>query len=185
MNIILASASPRRKELLSTLVDKFSVQVSQADEHVSPQLSPTAAVVEIARRKGQAVFSQGHERDLVISADTIVVVNDKILGKPADTDDGARMLRLLSGRQHQVYTAVWVFTPQGEEHFLSGTTVEFLPMTEEEIQWYLSTGEPMDKAGAYGIQGLGSRFIREIQGDYFGVMGLPVSPLWQILKKYL
>jgi len=161
------------------------VEASAADEHVSPELLPTEAVTVIARRKGEAVFHKGHQHDLVISADTIVVVDGSILGKPADPGDAARMLRALSGREHQVYTAVWVFSQTGEEHFVCGTTVRFNPLTEEEIAGYVASGEPMDKAGAYGIQGLGSRFISGIEGDYFNVMGLPVSRLYQILREKL
>lgn len=195
MKIVLASASPRRRELLAGLGLEYTVHVSGVEERVT-ETEPAKVVEELSALKAGDVLQRllhgadglwdGSEELLVIGADTIVAAEGLILGKPADRKDAAEMLRRLSGRGHQVYTGVTLYRHcQGESRrqtFHECTQVRFYPMTEEEIDWYISTGEPMDKAGAYGIQGLGSRFIRAIEGDYSNVVGLPAARLYQELK---
>ena len=181
-NVILASQSPRRQELLRRLVPEFSIQPADVDETMNPAFSPEKAVCELARRKAQTI-AQTHPDALVIAADTIVVCGS-IFGKPENTEDAARMLRALSGRTHQVMTAVSIAGGGREETCVSVTEVHFRPMSEREIADYIATGEPMDKAGAYGIQGIGSLFIERIEGDYYGVMGLPVCMVSQMLERF-
>ena len=179
--IILASQSPRRQELLHRLVDAFTVQPADVDETMDPALSPQEAVAELSARKARAI-AQAHPDALIIAADTIVVC-DTVFGKPTDEEDAARMLRALSGRAHQVMTAVSVADGGEMDTQVSVTDVHFRTMREREIRDYIASGEPMDKAGAYGIQGLGARFIQRIEGDYYGVMGLPVCLLGQMLDE--
>lgn len=194
MKIVLASASPRRRELLAGLGLDYTVLASGVEEHITEK-EPAKVVEELSAQKAGDVLQRlraasGKETDeeelLVIGADTIVAAEGQILGKPADEKDGAEMLERLSGRQHQVYTGVTLYHwCRGEVRrctFHECTQVWFYPMTREEISWYISTGEPMDKAGAYGIQGLGSRFVKAIEGDYNNVVGLPVARLYQELK---
>ena len=181
--IILASKSPRRKELMGLLFPQFEVQASDVDETLPEGVSLGRAVELLARRKGQAVA--GAEPDaLVIAADTLVTLGSVVLGKPTGREDAARMLRLLSGRVHQVYTGVALLEGERTNRFHCVTDVEFSPLTEEEIRWYLSTGEPFDKAGAYGIQGYGARFIRGVREDFFNVMGLPVNELYRQIMQF-
>lgn len=172
------------------VVEELSAQKAQDVLHrllsaVSPQRKNKGADAEGYFRQESQLWD-GKEELLVIGADTIVAVEGQILGKPTSMKDAAEMLGWLSGRQHQVYTGVTLYHhSQGESHrhsFHECTQVYFYPMTEEEISWYISTGEPMDKAGAYGIQGLGSRFVKAIEGDYSNVVGLPVARLYQELK---
>lgn len=190
MKIVLASASPRRRELLAGLGLDYTVLVSGVEEQVTER-EPAKVVEELSAQKARDVLQKllsadSQEELLVIGADTIVAVDGQILGKPTSMKDAAEMLGWLSGRRHQVYTGVTLYHHnRGESHrhtFHECTQVQFYPMTEEEIGWYISTGEPMDKAGAYGIQGLGGRFIRAIEGDYSNVVGLPVARLYQELK---
>ncbi len=190
MKIVLASASPRRRELMAGLGLDYTVLVSGVEEQVTER-EPAKVVEELSAQKARDVLQKllsadSQEELLVIGADTIVAVDGQILGKPTSMKDAAEMLGWLSGRRHQVYTGVTLYHHnQGESHrhtFHECTQVQFYPMTEEEIGWYISTGEPMDKAGAYGIQGLGGRFIRAIEGDYSNVVGLPVARLYQELK---
>lgn len=183
-SVILASQSPRRKELLGYLVPEFTVEVSGADELLPAGVGPGGAVILLAQRKARTVAEQ-HPHSLVIGADTMVAVGREILGKPRDATDAARMLGLLSGRSHQVYTGVALCLGGREKSFNCITEVEMAPMAPEEIVWYLSTGEALDKAGAYGIQGAASRFVRRISGDYFNVMGLPVNMLYENLTNFL
>ena len=181
--IILASKSPRRKELMGLLFPQFEVQASDVDETLPEGVSLGRAVELLALRKGQAVA--GAEPDaLVIAADTLVTLGSVVLGKPTGREDAARMLRLLSGRVHQVYTGVALLEGERTNRFHCVTDVEFSLLTEEEIRWYLSTGEPFDKAGAYGIQGYGARFIRGIREDFFNVMGLPVNELYRQIMQF-
>ena len=181
--IILASKSPSRKELMSLLFPQFDVQASDVDETLPEGVSLGRAVELLALRKGQAVA--GAEPDaLVIAADTLVTLGSVVLGKPTGREDAARMLRLLSGRVHQVYTGVALLEGERTNRFHCVTDVEFSPLTEEEIRWYLSTGEPFDKAGAYGIQGYGARFIRGVREDFFNVMGLPVNELYRQIMQF-
>ena len=181
--IILASKSPRRKELMGLLFPQFEVQASDVDETLPEGVSLGRAVELLALRKGQAVA--GAEPDaLVIAADTLVTLGSVVLGKPTGREDAARMLRLLSGRVHQVYTGVALLEGERTNRFHCVTDVEFSPLTEEEIRWYLSTGDPFDKAGAYGIQGYGARFIRGVREDFFNVMGLPVNELYRQIMQF-
>lgn len=187
MKIILASASPRRKELLEQLGLEFEIRVSDVEEIVTENI-PSKVVEELSAMKAEAVFRQTAGDVLVIGADTVVALDDKILGKPVDEKDAKDMLNSLQAREHFVYTGVTLCTRKGEqeqkESFSEGTQVTFYPMTEEEIDWYVNTKEPMDKAGAYGIQGIGGRFVERINGDYNNVVGLPIAGLYQELKKY-
>ncbi|MCM1101574.1 MAG: Maf family protein [Clostridium sp.] len=187
--IILASASPRRRELLTQIGLEFEVMVSDAEEQLDAT-APREVVQELSARKAKAVDAEymakaGSGADiLVIGADTVVSCDREILGKPRDTKDAVRMLRLLSGRCHEVYTGVtFVYGREHECHtFYESTRVRFAPMTEREIAEYVATGDPMDKAGAYGIQGFCARYIIGIEGDYNNVVGLPVGRVYQELK---
>ena len=183
MNIVLASASPRRRELLQRAGVTFTVRVSDADEQISPDTPPHEAVMSLARQKAQAVAKSCPD-DLVIGADTVVVYDGAILGKPADAADAVRMLRMLSGKTHTVYTGVCLLSPGKTETFFEQTQVTFYPLTQQEIEAYVATGEPMDKAGAYGIQGRGCTLVQGICGDYFNVVGLPVAALCRRLSAY-
>lgn len=183
--IILASASPRRRELLAQIGIPFEVLTSDADESIGA-MAPDEACRELAKRKAKAVLEhlkacgRGDEDLLIIGADTIVVQDKEILGKPADPADAARMLRLLSGREHEVLTGVYVIdTAGGSLAFSEKTDVYVADLTEADIAFYLSTGEPFDKAGSYGIQGMFARYIEKIDGDYNNVVGLPVGRLWR------
>lgn len=184
MNIILGSASPRRKQLLSLIVQDFTVKVSDIEEIVTEN-NPTFVAVELAEQKARAVCSllSSEEDSLIIGADT-VVFTEEILGKPVDREDAIRMLKSLSGRSHRVVTGVCVKSNRTglEESFFSETLVEFIKLSEEEILRYVDSGEPMDKAGAYGIQGVGARFIKRIEGCYYNVMGLPIQKLSDSLR---
>lgn len=179
--VVLASQSPRRQELLHRLFDEFAVCPADIDETMNPNLTPKDAVAELSARKAQAVAGQ-YPDALVIAADTIVVCGT-IFGKPTDEADAARMLRELSGRAHQVMTAVTVQCGAVVQTEVSVTQVHFRPLREKEIAAYIRSGEPMDKAGAYGIQGRGALFIEGIEGDYYGVMGLPVCLLHEMLEQ--
>ena len=171
-NIILASQSPRRRELLTQIGLEFEVHPAGGEEIIT-----SAAAVK------EELEPQLPENWLVIGADTIVVYDGKILGKPKDEADAIRMLRMLQGQTHSVYTGVTLLEEGKQTTFAEETKVSMYPMTEEEIAWYVSTKEPMDKAGAYGIQGLCARFVEKIQGDYNNVVGLPVGRIYQKLKK--
>ncbi len=179
--IILASGSPRRRELLQTAGVNFKVCAAQGDEVLDPSLHPADAAVEIARQKAAEV-AEKYPRDCVIGADTIVVVDDLILGKPKDKNDAANMLALLSGREHTVYTGVCIINDGDENCFAEATQVEFYPLTPEEITAYVESGEPMDKAGAYGIQGIGCVLVKGIKGDFFNVMGFPVARVLRAIR---
>ena len=186
LNLVLASASPRRRELLMQAGFSFQVHPAHIPEEPKPGEDPIAYVVRLAREKAAAVFAQvakaaaSEEQvsappHVVLGADTTVVVDHQILGKPEDTADAARMLRLLSGRTHRVITGVAVITAARTEVAAEVTAVKFLTLSDEEIAAYLATGEPMDKAGAYAIQGRAARWIPRIEGDYFNVVGLPLA----------
>lgn len=182
MKFILASQSPRRKELLSRVVSDFDVRVSHVEEVVPAGLQPQEVVMHLAKIKAEAVarelrLEQPAQRFAVIGADTVVVLDHQIMGKPKDRADCVRMLSALSGREHAVYTGVAVVVDGRTESFYERTAVRFLPLSDEEINWYASLDEPYDKAGAYGIQGYGSLLVEGICGDYFNVMGLPVASL--------
>ncbi len=183
MNVVLASQSPRRRELLALLGLPFTVAVSTKPEEAQKGLAPAALAETLAEHKARDV-AERFPNACVIGADTIVVLADgTVLGKPRDEADAARMLALLQGRTHRVYTGLALYTGGRAITAHESTAVTFAPMDADEIRWYVSTGEPMDKAGAYGIQGVGSRFIKGIEGDYFTVMGLPVRLLYEKLKE--
>lgn len=187
MRIVLASASPRRRELLEQLGIEFEVCVSDVDENISETVPPRM-VEELSARKAEAVLRQIEGDVLVIGADTVVALEDKILGKPKNKEQAKEMLKSLQAREHHVYTGVTIYKRQNGKEFRSvfseSTLVKFFPMTDAEIQWYVSSEEPMDKAGAYGIQGLGARYVERISGDYNNVVGLPIARLYQELKYY-
>ncbi len=181
MEIVLASASPRRKELLSAAGMEFTICASDCDEKVPNGLLPGDTAVSIASQKALNVAAK-HPASTVIGADTIVVINSEILGKPKDEADAKRMLGLLSGNTHEVYTGVCIVKDGRETSFFECTEVTFYQLSSAEIDRYVSTGEPMDKAGAYGIQGKGALLVKGISGDYLNVVGLPVAKLAGILK---
>lgn len=174
MKIILASASPRRRELLTLAGIEYEVIPSECEEILPDEITPDSAVMELARQKAEDVFNR-HSDCMIIAADTVVALGNTILGKPKDEEDAFNMLSSLSGKIHTVYTGVCIRTQQKTELFYSATDVEFYPLTEKEIKDYIATGEPMDKAGAYGIQGKGSLLVKGIHGDYFNVVGLPLA----------
>lgn len=176
--LILASASPRRRELLAQAGFQFAVTPASIDEDLQPGENAVAYVTRLAREKAEAVYAQIDSPDLavVLGADTTVVApNGEILAKPVDTTDAARMLRLLSGATHQVITGVAVASASGVETAAEVTHVTVLTLSDEEIAAYIATGEPMDKAGAYAIQGYAARWIPRIHGCYFNVVGLPLA----------
>lgn len=184
MNIILASQSPRRRELLGQMGLKgFQITSPNVDETVEGNLSPAQVVEQLSLRKAMAVAKKADGDDLIIAADTVVALEGAVLGKPESEADAFSMLSALSGNRHHVYTGVTVL--QGEKAVTRHemTTVTFRELEPEEISGYIATGEPMDKAGAYGIQGLGALMISGIEGDYCNVMGLPVYRLGRILAE--
>jgi len=185
MNIILASNSPRRKELLQQLGILFTVSPTKTDERVIADEKPETYAVRVASDKA-AVASQKAKKGIVIAADTIVVVDEAILGKPVHAQDAVRMLMLLQGRMHLVMTGIAVMDATSKKMMtgLSVTKVWFRVLTEAEIQSYVKTGEPLDKAGAYGIQGKGALLVDRIEGCYFNVVGLPISLLGKMLGAF-
>lgn len=184
MSLVLASQSPRRRELLHQIgIDDFKIIPSQKEEKKDPSLTPKDLVMHLSRQKAEEVAGKCSKDDIIIAADTVVSLKGQILGKPKDREDGARMLSLLSGNKHEVFSGVTVKKGDLILNEYEETAVYFREMTEEEISWYLSTGEPMDKAGAYGIQGIGIRFISRIEGDYSNVVGLPICRLLSMLEK--
>ena len=180
MNLILASASPRRKELLSLLGIPFVIRAADIDEAMDPAKAPFDEVARVSRLK--ALATEHGADDVVIAADTIVVCAGQVLGKPHDEADALRMLRLLSGRDHQVMTGVTVLRGESATTFTEVTDLHFRELSEKEIARYVATGEPMDKAGSYGIQGGAALFCTGMKGDYYNVMGLPVCALGEVLK---
>lgn len=186
--IILGSASPRRRELLAKITPDFEILVSDCDETLPEGTLPADAVTILAARKGRAVLEAlaSSENVLVIACDTLVAVDERILGKPADEAEAFQMIRALAGREHAVYSGVYLGVSDGEvlreECFYEKTEVHFMPLTDQEILDYVASGEPLDKAGAYGIQGLAGKFITRIDGDYYNVVGLPLASLYQHMK---
>ncbi len=180
MQVILASQSPRRRELLGLTGLDFVVRVADIDETMDPEKLPFDEVARVSRKKALAVPREND--DVVVAADTIVVCGDKVLGKPKDTEDAFRMLSMLSGRDHQVMTGMTVL--RGDEMITTTevTKIHFRELTQQEIRAYIATGDPMDKAGSYGIQGGAALFITGIEGDYYNVMGLPICRLTMILR---
>lgn len=181
--IYLASGSPRRRELLTQIGCSFEVVKSDADEIMDDALSPAELVKANAASKAQAVASKLETSAAVLGADTVVALDGKIFGKPLDEADAARMLRALSGKKHEVYTGL-AFVVNGETYMAAeGTLVEFRELTDEEIAEYIATGEPMDKAGAYAVQGFAAKFIPCIEGSFSNVVGLPLAAVDSLARK--
>jgi septum formation protein len=192
--LILASTSPRRAELLRAAGIEFEVMPAEVGEVINPEDTPEGYARRVARLKAEAVAARAAGRP-ILGADTIVVVDHEVLGKPSDPNDARRMLGRLSGREHTVLTAVCLIVPgpgpaeaghcvrKGMSIAVERTIVEFAPLDSEEIDWYVATGEPMDKAGAYAVQGLASRFVSGISGSYSNVVGLPVSLVYTLCKR--
>ena len=181
MQLILASASPRRKELLGLFHIPFVIRVADIDETMDADKLPFDEVARVSRLKALAVPRE--DSDIVIAADTIVVCEDKVLGKPKTEAEAVEMLTLLSGRDHQVMTGCTVLRADRAETFTEVTDLHFRPLSRKEIENYVASGEPMDKAGSYGIQGGAALFCERMAGDYYNVMGLPVCRLGQVLKQ--
>jgi septum formation protein len=181
MRLVLASNSPRRRELLRAAGFDFAVWSIGVDETRRDEETPAAYAERLARHKAAAAAEQNPD-GAVIGADTIVVVEGEVLGKPRDAADAARMLRLLAGRSHEVLTGVAVACRGAMVTRVERTTVWFTALTDREVDWYVASGEPLDKAGAYAIQGLASRFIPRIEGSYSNVVGLPVATVVELLK---
>ena len=180
---VLASASPRRKEILENAGFTFEIIVSDADENITDSLTPSETVEELAKRKALAVWDKNKDA-VVFGCDTVVAIDGKILGKPKDDDEAFSMIKMLSGRAHTVSTGVCICAENKISVFSNTTEVEFYELSDETIRSYIATGEGRDKAGSYGIQGYGCVLIKEIKGDYFSVMGLPVSQSARVLADF-
>ena len=186
MNWILASGSPRRRELLEMLgVPDLTIRPAKGPECATPGAGPELTVRELSLHKAQEVAQTCAPEDIIIAADTIVYLDGAILGKPRDHDDAVRMLTALSGREHIVYTGVAVLRGGELRQAAERTAVRFRPLTSGEIERYIATGEPMDKAGAYGIQGAFAIHVKGIEGDYNNVVGLPIARLYHELDSIL
>jgi septum formation protein len=184
VSLILASASPRRAELLDTAGFTFTVQTAEVDESTLPDEAPALYVLRVARAKAKAVFQRCRRPGIVVlAADTTVVADGQILGKPEGRDDAVRMLTMLAGTVHDVYTGVVAIGDSETLEDVVRTRVRLLPIGPDDIQWYVDTGEPEGKAGAYAIQGKASRFVDWIEGSWSNVVGLPVATVHQMLKR--
>ena len=185
--ILLASASPRRSELLRQIGIDHVVRPVDVDETPRAGEAPGVYALRLATEKAQALWERTapHERRPVLAADTTVALGNEILGKPLDRDDATRMLTRLSARDHEVHTAVALLHAGGTDARVSSSTVSFRALTPTEVDWYWTTGEPADKAGAYAVQGRGAIFIRHLSGSYSGVMGLPLYETWELLAPVL
>ena len=180
--MILASQSPRRRELLRMISAEFEIIPAHGEENIPAGTPADTAVMLLAKQKAHEIFAE-HKGELIIAADTVVAVDGKILGKPADGENAREMLKQLSGRTHSVFTGVCIIAENGgEKTFCEETKVEFYPLTDAEISDYIATGEPLDKAGAYGIQEKGALLVKRIDGDFFNVVGLPVARVYRELK---
>lgn len=180
--IILASSSPRRKEILSNIGLEFKIETADVDEFTKLK-RPSKIVEELSYRKAKVIFER-HSDSIVIGADTIVSIDGQILGKPQNKNDALRMLKLLSGNTHDVYTGVSVLSPESENTFFERTKVTMLECDESFLMDYIETGEPMDKAGSYGIQEKGAVLIDKIDGNYHNVVGLPIARLYEVLRQW-
>ncbi len=181
--MILASQSPRRRELLSLITEDFRIIPAKGEEILTEKILPENAVLALSEQKADEIFAE-NKGEIIVAADTIVAIDGKILGKPRDEADAFSMLKTLSGRAHEVFTGVCVIFPNSEKkRFFEETKVEFYPLSDGEIAEYIKTGEPMDKAGAYGIQGKGALLVKRIDGDYYNVMGLPVARLSRVIMR--
>jgi septum formation protein len=183
LKLILASSSLRRREFLKQLGLSFKVVAPRIEEQPETGEEPGHFAWRLAVDKARDVASRLRGRKIVIAADTIVVLGKRILGKPKNTDDARRMLKMLSGRQHEVVSGVCVTSPEKTRSFVVSTDVEFKKLTKQEIDFYIASGEPMDKAGAYAIQGIGGFMVRSIRGSFTNVVGLPVAELLDVLEK--
>ncbi len=177
LKVVLASASPRRKELLALIFNEYDIRPADCDETLPEGIKAQEAVEYLSLIKNKATVEICDESSLVISADTVVAVDDEILGKPVDKEDARRMISLLSGREHQVFTGVTLSLNGKFKTFSEKTDVVFYKLTDKEIEDYISTDEPYDKAGAYGIQGKAGLLVKAVNGDYYNVVGLPVARL--------
>lgn len=182
-DIILASASPRRRELLQLAGVSFAVDVADADESLEEGISPDNAVKKLAEIKAEAVFEK-HPDSIIIGADTVVAIDGKILGKPKNYDEASEMLNALSGKKHFVFTGVCIMSKEKTAVFCQKTAVEFYTLSQSEIDEYISSGDCFDKAGGYGIQTNGCILVKGIEGDYFNVVGLPVAETVRALKEF-
>ena len=182
--IILASASPRRRELMELAGYDFEVICADIVEVVPENVQPQEVVMSLALQKAQAVAAE-HGGSVVVGSDTVVALDGKILGKPHSEREACEMLRSLSGRTHKVFTGVAIVCGDKVKSFFDETDVEFYPLNDVEIKKYVATGEPMDKAGAYGIQGKGSVLVKKINGDFFNVMGLPIANLYREMSDFV
>ncbi|MFC2947963.1 Maf family protein [Virgibacillus sediminis] len=181
--LILASSSPRRKELLSQVNIPFTLRKQDIDESQVTSQDPVEKVKQLAILKGRNIPI--HQPDeVILSADTVVSYQNNIFEKPADQEEAKKMISTLSGDVHEVYTGVLLRTEEEEAVIVERTEVEFWPLTEEEINWYIATEEPYDKAGAYGIQHLGAMFVKQVKGDYYNVVGLPISRVVRELRRF-
>lgn len=181
--LILASNSPRRKEICELLGLEFKIIPAEKEDSLNTSVAPCEAVRLVALSKAKAVFNE-NKNDTVIGSDTAVYCDNEFLGKPENRDDAKRMLKKLSGKTHQVLTGVAIVSKEKQESFCEKAYVRFADLSDEEIEWYVSSGETDDKAGAYAIQGLGARFVKKIDGDFYTVMGLPCQRLYETLKNF-
>ncbi len=182
-NIVLASKSPRRIELMNVITNKFTTIVSNVDESLIVEKNPEKLALALAREKCLAV-AKNHEDEIVIGCDTVVSCNEEIFGKPKNKEDARRMLNAMSGKAHDVHTGVFIKANDAERFFTSTTKVVFDKMTEDEIERYIDTDEPYDKAGGYGIQGKAAVFIKGIEGCYYNVMGFPINEIYKCLLTF-
>ena len=180
MKIILASQSPRRREILQLMEIPFEVIESHMEEVTPVGATPPELVQALAEQKARAVFSL-HPNDCVIGADTVVDLDGRVLGKPHTPERAKEYLRLMQGRSHIVYTGICVLTPGHEDLRCARTDVTFRPMSDEEIDWYVGTGDPLDKAGSYGVQGPARLFVDHLEGNYFNIIGMPAPTLYEML----
>ena len=181
-HIILASASPRRKEILELADLEFDVMPSDAQE-ITTKTAPNEVVMELASIKAKDIYKKSEKQSMIVGADTVVAYQGQILGKPTDEADAKRMLTMLSGQTHEVYTGVCVIEDGKTKTFYEETKVTFYEISDEQIDYYIKTGEPMDKAGSYGIQGKAAVFIKGIEGDYYNVVGFPIARFLQKITK--
>lgn len=181
-HIILASASPRRKEILELADLKFDVMPSDAQE-ITTKTAPNEVVMELASIKAKDIYKKSEKQSMIVGADTVVAYQGQILGKPTDEADAKRMLTMLSGQTHEVYTGVCIIEDGKTKTFYEETKVTFYEISDEQIDYYIKTGEPMDKAGSYGIQGKAAVFIKGIEGDYYNVVGFPIARFLQEITK--
>lgn len=183
--LVLASASPRRQALIQTYGIPVRVVASDVDESTPPDWSPQHAVEQLALRKARAVLADVRDDEIVVGSDTIVVLNNEILGKPKDESDAVRMITALQGKTHHVYSGIACIEKSSGQVLVDyrRTAITMASLTDEQVRRYVASGEPMDKAGAYGIQGKAAAFITDMEGDYFSVVGLPVSALAKLLHQ--